>query len=262
MNNVQDDFILEELQQQTNGTTIIEEMKEEFDAILLHAEGGLKKRLKTPMTSTQFKVLEAFFKMGLPTLPSCPQCISNVNVERLVQPRFGCKLCYMPLNSPQKEWNQQQEEHVNKREKLEFTLHQEELEVLAGAWAGLHVLVQRFQSMHRVIEVLETEKFILCCSRHRKSESSNELSPKRQRRPWESKQVNNGGTVENMVDHQMPLIRDHHDEDMLWMESFYSIIVAERLGSSAAYNPNNTNPNIDDSDWYYDYYMSCINVNK
>ena len=119
-------------------------MNEEFDAILLHAEGGLKKRLKTPMTSTQFKVLEAFVKMGLPTLPSCPQFISNVNVERLVQSRFSCKLSYMPLHSPQEEWNQQQEEHVNKRKKFEFTLHQEELEVLAGAWAGLHVLVQRF----------------------------------------------------------------------------------------------------------------------
>ena len=69
MNNGQDDFILAELQQQTNGTTIIEEMKEELDAILLNAEGGLKKRLMTPMTSTRFKVLEAFFKTGLPTLP-------------------------------------------------------------------------------------------------------------------------------------------------------------------------------------------------
>ena len=72
INNVQDDFILDELQQQTNGITISKEMKEELDAILLNAEGGLKKRLRSSMTSTQFKVLEAFFKMGLPTLPSCP----------------------------------------------------------------------------------------------------------------------------------------------------------------------------------------------
>ena len=65
-----------------------------------------------------------------------------------------------------------------------------------------------------------------------------------------------------MIDHQMSLIKDHHDEDMLWMESFNSIIAAERLGSSAAYSLSNTNPNNNDSDWYYDYYMSCINVNK
>ena len=273
MNNAQEDFIIEELQQHTNGKTlIIEAMKAELDAILLNPEGGLNKRLAAPMTGTQFKVLEAFFKMGLPTLPPCPQCTSNINVEfryfnnrtktRLVQPRFGCKVCFMPLYSPQKEQNQQQEqeeeEHVNKRKKLEFTLHQEELVVLAGAWGGLQMLLQRFWSTPRVIKVLETDKFIPCSSRRRKSESPSKLSPKRKRRSWEWKQVNNGGSiVENIIiDHQMPaLIRYHHGEDMLWMESFNSIIAAERLGSSAAYTSNNTNPNIDDSDWYYDYYI-------
>ena len=249
-------------------------MKAELEAILLNPEGGLNKRLAAPMTSTQFKVLDAFFKMGLPTLPPCPQCTSNINVEfryfnnrtktRLVQPRFSCKVCFMPSHSPQKEQNQQhqQEEHVNKRKKLEFTLHQEELEVLAGAWGGLQMLLQRFWSMPQVIEVLETDKFIPCSSR-RKSESPSESSPKRKRRSWESKHVNNGGsTAENMIDCQLPLIRVHHDEDMLWMESFNSIIAAERLGSSAAYTSSNTNPNIDDSDWYYDYFMSCSSVNN
>ena len=273
MNNAEDDFILEELQHQTNGTTIIEPMKAELEAILLNPEGGLNKRLAAPMTSTQFKVLDAFFKMGLPTLPPCPQCTSNINVEfryfnnrtktRLVQPRFSCKVCFMPSHSPQKEQNQQQEqeeEHVNKRKKLEFTLHQEELEVLAGACGGLQVLLQRFWSTPRVIKVLETDEFIPCSSsrrRRRKSESPSESSPKRKRRSWESKQVNSGGSiVENIIiDHQMPLIRYHHGEDMFWMESFNSIIAAERLGCSAAYTYNNTNPNIDDSDWYYDYYI-------
>mgnify|MGYP000403232967 FL=1 len=275
MNNAQADFLLEELQQQTNGTTMIEAMKAELAAILLNAEGGLKKRLSAPMTTTQFKVLDAFFKIGLPTLPLCPHCKTNVHVEfryfnnrtktRLVQPRFGCKVCFAPPHSPEKEWNQQkQEENVNNRKKLEFTLHQEELEVLVGAWGGLHALVQRFWSMPHVIEVLEANKFILCSSRRRKSESPTNSSPKRKRRSWESKQVNDGGsTAENMIDHQMPLIRDHHDEDMLWMESFNSIIAAERLGSSsAAYSPRNTNPNNNDSDWYHDYYMSCSNLNN
>ena len=253
---------------------MIEAMKAELAAILLNAEGGLKKRLSAPMTTTQFKVLDAFFKIGLPTLPLCPHCKTNVHVEfryfnnrtktRLVQPRFGCKVCFAPPHSPEKEWNQQkQEENVNNRKKLEFTLHQEELEVLSCAWGGLQMLLQRFWSMPHVIEVLETNKYIPCSSR-RKSESPTNSSPKRKRRSWESKQVNDGGsTAENMIDHQMPPIRDHHDEDMLWMESFNSIIAAERLGSSsAAYSPSNTNPNNNDSDWYHDYYMSCSNLNN
>ena len=122
--------------------------------------------------------------------------------------------------------------------------------------AHFQVLLQLFWSTPRVIEVLETDKFIPCSSR-RKSESPSESSPKRKRRSWESKQVNSGGSiVENIIiDHQMPLIRYHHGEDMFWMESFNSIIAAERLGCSAAYTYNNTNPNIDDSDWYYDYYI-------
>ena len=74
--------VLQELQQQTNGTTIIEVIKAKLDAILLNAEGGLKKRLTTPMTSTQFKVLDTF-KIGLWTFPPCPLCASNVNVEFL-----------------------------------------------------------------------------------------------------------------------------------------------------------------------------------
>ena len=88
------------------------------------------------------------------------------------------------------------------------------------------------------------------------NESPTRSSPKRKRRSWESKQVNDGGTAaENVM--------DRHDEDMLWMESFNSIIAAERLGSSsAAYSPRNTNPNNNDSDWYYDYYMSCSNLNN
>ena len=152
---------------------------------------------------------------------------------------------------------------MNNRKKLEFTLHQEELEVLVGAWGGLHALVQRFWSMPHVIEVLEANKFIPCSSRRCKSESPTKSSPKRKRRSWESKQVNDGGTAaENVMDRQLPLMRDHHDEDMLWMESFNSIIAAERLGSSAAYTSSNTNPNNNDSDWYYDYYMSCSNLNN
>ena len=129
--------------------------------------------------------------------------------------------------------------------------------------AHIQVLLQLFWSTPRVIEVLETDKFIPCSSRRCKSESPSKLSPKRKRRSWESKHVNNGGsTAENMIDCQLPLIRVHHDEDMLWMESFNSIIAAERLGSSAAYSSRNTNPNNDDSDEYYDYYMSCSNVNN
>ena len=215
MNNAQHDFILEA-------------MKAELAAILLNAEGGLKKRLSTPMTNTQFKVLDAFFKMGLPTLPLCPHCASNVHVEfryfnnrtktRLVQPRFACKVCFAAPHSPEKEWTQKkQEEHVNKRKKLEFTLHQEELDVLAGAWGGLPMLLQRFWSTPRVIEVLETGKFTPDRSRCRKSESSSESSPKKRRRSCESKQVNNGDSIaQKIVYDEMPVFRDHCNGDMLW----------------------------------------------
>ena len=180
------------------------------------------------MTNTQFKVLDAFFKMGLPTLPLCPHCASNVHVEfryfnnrtktRLVQPRFACKVCFAPPHSPEKEWNKKkQEEHVNKRKRLEFTLHQEELDVLAGAWGGLPMVLQRFWSTPRVIKVLETGKFTPDRSRCCKSESSSESSPKKKRRSCESKQVNNGDTTaQKIVYHQMPLFIDHYEGDMLW----------------------------------------------
>ena len=56
-------------------------LKAALDAILLNAEGGLKKRQSTAMTTIQFKALDTFFKMGLPTSLPCPLYASNVNVE-------------------------------------------------------------------------------------------------------------------------------------------------------------------------------------
>ena len=106
---------------------------------------------------------------------------------------------------------------MNKRKKLEFTLHQEDLDVLAGVWGGLPMLLQRFWSTPEVIKVLETGKFTPDRSRCRKLECSSESSQKKMRRLCESKQVNNGdSTAEKMIYHQMPLIRGHYDGDMLW----------------------------------------------
>ena len=67
-----------------------------------------------------------------------------------------------------------------------------------------------------------------------------------------------GSTPADMIKHQMPLMRDHHDEGVFLPIAPTIIVITMIVAYSSNYNSHNN----DDGDWYNDYYMSCSNVNN